>query len=257
MKTKLSVLGLLSVALLSAGGYYLAEYIKLEQVDNQVKAWKTRLGDYITFEYDVISARLWSNSISLERVLITYPTLMSIEKLTFAPVEIDGELEQLYIDAKGLSFTVPAATDSLAWYGNLQIDYQYDSAKKQIDLTLLSDFPQLLNGEIKTTLQEITPNIDLVFSYPNVLLSSLSVQFQNYGLLQTMGYGNSNDAELIEWMNQFAQKNQRQAFADFWLKNMPLNIQFSPEYPVPLYRLLENDRLFWQHPAVIMQPLPG
>lgn len=253
MRTKISILSILTLTLVGAGGFYLAEHLKLERVDNEVRAWQTRLGDYVTFDYAAISTRLWSDTVSLEDVYITYPILMSMDKLTLISKAGDSVLEKFTLEIEGINFTLPSASDSFPWYGNMQIDYEYDPVQKQMDLQFSPNFPALLKGDVRTTLQGITPDIDLVFNYPNVLLAALRFELQNLGFLQTMGWGNTNDPQLMNWMTQLTQKNQRQAFEEFWTKGAALDINFSPEYPVPLYRLLENEKLFWQHPAVSMQ----
>jgi hypothetical protein len=254
MRTKFIILFLLFAVLAGAGAYYWAEYRKLEEVDAHVRAWQSRMAEYITFDYASISTRLGPNTLTLEQVYITYPVLMSIDKLSISPLPENEIIEKLNISAEGVSFTVPALTQDAPWYGNVNVDYKYDPALKQMDLRLATDFPHLIQGKLQTTLLEFIPNVDIVFTYPEVLLGTINFQLNNLGLLQTAGLGQVSDAQLLAILDELVSNEQRQAVADFWTSRAPLSVNFYPEHPVPIYRLIENERLFWQHPAVVINP---
>ena len=252
MRTKFIILILLFLSLAAAGGYYWAEHRKLEEVDAQVRAWQARMAEYVTFDYAAISTRLGPNTLTLEQVYVTYPVLMSIDKLSISPLPEKETIEELQITAEGVNFTVPFITGDTPWYGNIVIDYDYDPTLKQMDLLFTTDFPHFLQGKIQSTLLEIIPDVDIVFTYPDILLGTLNFQLQNLGFLQKSGLGQVSDEALLAIMDDLASNEQRQAVADFWTSQTPLQVNFYPEHPVPIYRLIENERLFWQHPAVVV-----
>lgn len=254
MRTKFKFISLflLISVLAGAGAFYWAEYRKLEQVDTYVRAWQARMADYLTFDYAAISTRLGPNTVTLEEVYVTYPVLMSVDKLSISPLPEDKTIEKMHITAEGLNFTLPFLTGDSPWYGNVDLDYVYEPARQQLDLLIAADFPRFFQGRVQTTLLEIVPNVDIVFTYPHILLATLNVQLRNQGMLQQAGLGQMSDEALLNFLTELASNTQRQAMADFWTSQAPLTINFYPEHPVPIFRLLENERLFWQHPAVVM-----
>lgn len=243
---------ILIIAILGCMAYYWLEYQKLARVEKTVQAWQTSHANSLVFTYHTISARLLSEDIVLENVKVTYPVLLTIDKLNLNLAKKAGNLLSLEFHGEGLNFTWPSLTGNQVWEGNLDINYQYQAEERMVTMAYLVDFPQLILAKGELVFNEITPSVDLLFNYPEVLLSQMQLYLHNRGLIESLLPELGGDEVLLQWMNALANQNQSVALAQFWSKHMPLIVTFQPEQPVPVYRLLHNQRLLWQHPNIVM-----
>jgi hypothetical protein len=252
-----TILLILIFAALGLVSYYILEYRSLDEVNAKIRSWQASAANYIAFDYSGVSHRLGRNTITLNQVHVTYPILMSIDKLVLHPQEKDGVLVGLQMSGEGVNFTWPGVSGATPWQGDVQVDYQYQLEARQVQLRVMLDFPQQLRGNGTINLSKITPNVDLVFNYPEILLDSMQFKLQNQGIIQAHAAlpsaSISSDQLLMNWMNTLATSQQRQAFAEFWANNALLMVDFQPDKPVPVHRITRNERLLWQHPAIQMQ----
>ena len=242
MSSKHLFIAFIIIALLGAGGYFWAAEKKQAAVEKAVRTWQEGSIEYLSFDYKAVNSRLWDNTITLEHVQVTYPVLMSINEVQVNPTLENNILEDLYINAHGVNFTVPSMTENQPWQGDLIVDYVYDPDLKEVDLYFAPDFPGLLVGELETSFVNITPSVDIIFNYTDILLQELHLELQNEGLIKS--------ESVIAWANTLNNTQQRDAFNNFVQNQQTLNIKFVPEYPVAIHRLLESPMIFWQHPAV-------
>lgn len=223
-----------------AGGYYWLMQKKQARVEVEMRAWQENAADYLTFEYENVSASWWSDAIYLHQVQVTYPVLMSADQIKVSATPKDDLLQKLHLAVENVNFTLPTVTNEQSWEGDFEFDYQYDADLKQVELHLAPDFPQQFSSDVRLLLLNVTPNINIIFDYADVMLVNLELEIKNDGFF----------TDYAAWQKLFVTDMQRDAVNHFINDQSTLKIYFAPEYPLPFYRIMDNPKLFWQHPAV-------
>lgn len=229
------------LGVLAAGGYYWLAAAKQMAVEAAVRLWQEDAIDYLSFDYKAVNTHLWDDTITLEQVQVTFPVLMSVDEVKVSSKVANNITAALHLTAIGANFTVPGLTADEPWRGDVDIDYVYAPDLKQIDLSFAPRFPGLLVGSVETTFVDINPTVDIIFNYTDILLLKLQLELQNEGLIK--------NADVLAWANTLNNPQQRDAFVNFLQNEQMLYINFLPEYPISVHHVLENPKIFWQHPA--------